>query len=129
IATQKIFPTGQPIYAPYGNSTTALVNGDILIAGGATQIPPVGPPPAALKSAELFHPATKLFIATGSMNFTRINHAATLLPDRKVLITGGRDSNGKWLGTAELYDPASGAFSLTGSMHVARENHRASVIS
>ena len=65
IATQKIFPTGQPIYAPYGNSTTALVNGDILIAGGATQIPPVGPPPAALKSAELFHPATKLFSATG----------------------------------------------------------------
>jgi Big-like domain-containing protein/galactose oxidase-like protein len=129
IATQKMFPTGQPIYAPFGNSTSALVNGDILITGGATQIPPVGPPPAALNSAELFHPATKTFSATGSMNVTRIYHAATLLPDGKVLITGGRDSNGRWLSSAELYDPATGAFSLTGSMHVARSHHRASVVS
>ncbi len=47
---------------------------------------------------------------------------ATLLPNSKVLLTGGRD-NSAHLDTAELYDPGSGTFSPAGTMISARINH------
>jgi hypothetical protein len=49
---------------------------------------------------------------TGSMAVGREAHAATLLQDGTVLITGGRTSAGA-VASAELYRPASGKFSST----------------
>jgi hypothetical protein len=46
----------------------------------------------------------------------RYQHAATLLPDGRVLIAGGGDATGHLSVTAELYDPASGKFTQTGGM-------------
>ena len=56
------------------------------------------------------------FIYTGSMNTIRYNHMATLLPDGKVLVTGGRNNNSSsvWA-SAELYDPAAGTWATTSS--------------
>jgi len=60
-------------------------------------------------------------IPTGDMVVAREGHAATLLPDGRVLISGG--SGGET--SAEIYDPLSGTFSLTGSLNVARKDHQA----
>ena len=49
---------------------------------------------------------------TGSMSTARSDHTATLLPDGRVLVSGGY---GQRLGSAEIYDPALGTWSLTGS--------------
>jgi WD40 repeat protein len=62
------------------------------------------------------------------MNVQRAAHTATLLPNGKVLIAGGRGTGGAVLASAELYDPASGTFTLTGSMSVARQNHVATLL-
>ena len=56
--------------------------------------------------------------ATGSLNIARASHTATLLPDGKVLVTGGvvgHDGN-EWMitDTCELYDPATRTWSATG---------------
>jgi Galactose oxidase, central domain len=51
---------------------------------------------------------------TGSLNIARVYHTATVLPNGKVLVTGGRGYNYEALNSAELYDPATGTWSITG---------------
>jgi hypothetical protein len=55
----------------------------------------------------------------------RSGHTATLLPNGKVLITGGMRRNQDFYRSAELYDPATGKFQTAGSMTIARVGHAA----
>src|SRR5213079_2417208 len=57
-----------------------------------------------LTSAELYDPASGSWSATGSLNTARYTHTATLLPNGKVLVTGGYNGSGGSLTSAELYD-------------------------
>lgn len=69
------------------------------------------------------------FGVTGNvMSAARMYHAATLLPDGKVLVTGGFNAAGGYLSSAELYNPASGLFEATGSMTTARARHTATLL-
>lgn len=68
------------------------------------------------------------FTATGSMLTSRYGHAATLLPNGKVLITGGYNTANGYLTSAELYDPISGTWIQPGSMVTGREYHTATLI-
>jgi hypothetical protein len=59
---------------------------------------------------------------TGKMLTARTGDTATLLPNGKVLITGG-------LATAETYDPSTESFSATtGTMTIARNYHTATLL-
>ncbi|MBI1746385.1 MAG: hypothetical protein HYR55_07335, partial [Acidobacteria bacterium] len=55
-------------------------------------------------------------------------HAATLLSNGKVLITGGMYPQDIGTTTAELYDPATGVFTATGSMVEGRLRHTATLL-
>lgn len=65
--------------------------------------------------------------ATGPLNVARDAHTATLLPDGRVLVTGGR--NPSWpsyaLDSVEIFDPATGTWSLGPPMSVPRAMHTA----
>jgi Galactose oxidase, central domain/Kelch motif len=68
------------------------------------------------------------FEPTGGMGTPRTAHAATLLSNGSVLVTGGYSDVGGFA-TAELYDPNSGTFSPTGSMQTGRFSHTATLLS
>ena len=69
------------------------------------------------------------FENTGSLAQERAYHTATLLPNDKVLVTGGdRDGAGNTLASAELYDVASRTWTVTGNLIKDRADHTATLL-
>jgi N-acetylneuraminic acid mutarotase len=68
------------------------------------------------------------WIVTGPMNFSRNSHTSTLLPNGKVLISGGVYDS-EYLISSELYDPLLDTWTLTGSLNIPRSQHKAILLS
>src|SRR5262249_55640063 len=92
-------------------------NGKVLVVGGYYN--------GSLSSAELYNPVTQVWIGTGSLNYARYAHTATLLPSGKVLVVGGRRTSGGVEDSGELFDPDTEMWSTTGSLLFGRSNHMA----
>ena len=104
------------------HTATLLPNGKVLVAGGEGTTTGV-----VTNSAELYDPVANTWTPTPNpMNIARFAHTATLLPNGKVLVSGGY-SHGV-TNSAELYDPGSGTWNLVGSMANAREFHTATLL-
>jgi hypothetical protein len=103
-------------------TATLLTNGDVLITGGADHPNTSG----GTASAELFHASSLTFEAVGPMHAARISHTASLLPDGRVLVAGGRGDS--VTASADLYDPATKRFTSTGNMITARYKHTAGLL-
>jgi hypothetical protein len=111
------------------HTATRLLDGSVLLAGGATGASLASAVPTA--TAERYDPAAEAFIPTGLMTSAREEHTATLLTQGQragqVLITGGF-AGGPSLQTAELYNPATGQFTATGNMVSVRAQHTATLL-
>lgn len=78
-----------------------------------------------LASAEIYDPAANAFTRVADMRIRRHKHDAVLLPDGRVLVTGGsdeRDSAGVYRST-EFFDPQTARFKQGPSMHLGRYKH------
>jgi Kelch motif len=71
-------PTGSMATDRYAHTATLLPSGKVLVAGGYSLNF------GALRSAELYDPATGTWTATGDMTIERWYHTSTLLPSGKV---------------------------------------------
>jgi N-acetylneuraminic acid mutarotase len=119
-ATGTWSATGSMSQARRFHTMTLLPNGKVLVTGGSSLTPTQY---IYFASAELYDPATGTWSATGSMSAIRSNHAATLLPNGKVLVTGSNMASAA--ASAEVYDPATGTWSTAGSMATPRSAHSA----
>src|SRR5580704_2944057 len=104
VSAQTFTTTGGMEYARSGHQATLLLDGRVLVTGGA------GKPGEAIARAELFDPATETWVLTGSTLTPRLGHVAALLSDGRVLIVGGTSSSSSCTAddTAEAYDPTTG---------------------
>jgi hypothetical protein len=128
-STGTFSPTGSLGTARGFHTATRLPDGRVVIAGGdVAGWDDNGP---FLASAEIYDPTTGTFSPTGPLAEGRSYHAATLLPDGRVLISGGvtRGTDPTSVASAELFDPATGTFSPTGPMTDGRVYHTATMLS
>jgi hypothetical protein len=115
----------------FRHSATTLLDGKVLIVGGATKIGAKG---VALGSeptdrAALFDPVLGEFKKLDdTLHQARWGHTATLLRDGRVLIAGGVDERDAVLASAEIYEPATERFVETGDLSWARALHTATLL-
>lgn len=106
------------------HTATRLSDGRVLVAGGLGANP-AGGAPLRLATAELYDPVNNAWTSVGSLATARSHHAATLLADGRVLVTGGSTNDGnQTTETTELFDPATMAWSPAATLLQARQNHR-----
>lgn len=124
--------TGSMIQPRVDHTATLLQSGKVLLAGGVQGVPPNA---TVLAEAELYDPTTGMFSKTaGNMVTVRHLHAASLLSDGKVLVTGGLetvalDSAAIVIATAEVFDPTNESFTqTTGNMATARVFHTSTTL-
>lgn len=112
---------GGPLDTYIGEGTwTLLSDGEVLRAGGLSRVrdPDFSSTYSPLSTAALYDPVGGGWRATGSLHVGRVDAAAALLPDGRVLVLGGLDAYPTLHATdsAELYDPAAGTWAATASM-------------
>ena len=122
-STGRWTTTGSMTKPRDSHTATLLPNGKVLVAGGLCSGGFTYPD----NSAEVYDPSTGTWETTGSMNVARVNTAATLLTNGKVLIAGGNSTSpgGR---SAEFYDPSTGTWTATGGMNVYRPNLTATLL-
>ncbi|MDK9716487.1 MAG: choice-of-anchor D domain-containing protein [Trichlorobacter sp.] len=116
--TQAIGTMSSPRFA---HTATLMSNGKVLIAGGFSSL--TGD--ARLSSTELFDPANNSFTPAHGMNLPRAMHAASLMKNGKVLITGGRSAS-PYTGI-EIYYPSTNTFDMLDDIDIEMAQHTSTV--
>ena len=102
-----------------------LLDGNVLVAGGDNGSGPIS-------GVETFDLLTKSFKYAGYLNKARKAHAASVLKDGRVLITGGgalaQDGSTVVLNTTEIYDSTSGSLSAGPALNLARYAHSSTTL-
>jgi hypothetical protein len=80
--------TGSMVAAKLRHTATLLNNGQVLVSGGVNSSP-ILTSTQILSIAELYDPALGNWQTTASLNIGRYAHKANLLPNGKVVVTGG----------------------------------------
>ena len=133
----KFVVSGNLPEARYNHTATLLTNGKVLVTGGLSSSQKKRKrkkhdSSELLSSAVIYDPANGNFTPTGSMNFMRVRHSATLLKNGKMLVIGGSSRNAQGdsvvLGSTELYDPATGTFTASGNLLTQRTGHTATLL-
>jgi N-acetylneuraminic acid mutarotase len=119
----------------YQHTAALLASGLVLVAGGSNALIGSCSCTTFLAAAELYNPSTNIWTSTGALATARYGHTATVLPNGKVLVTGGfggatntLQNTGAALQSAEIYDPGTGLWSSAAPMNVARYNQTATLL-
>jgi hypothetical protein len=119
---------GALLFPRFEHTATLLKDGRVLIVGGVVccEITRTSTRETVTATAEIYDPAQDAYVQTGSLSAARASHAAALLSDGRVLVTGGvgNDPAVPPLG-AEIYDPSTGEFTPAGDLPIPRQSHAA----
>lgn len=143
-ATETLFPIASMAHPRAGHAATLLADGRVLVTGGLTDWTDannqlIARLSTAQTTAEIFDPATGVWTEVGAMATRRMGHAQTLLPDGRVLVSGGVTGGQPGIvtlfggfaagpvmtGTCEVFDPTTNNFSAAPNLAIARAFHSA----
>jgi hypothetical protein len=113
--------TGDMKYYDHVNNAMLMMDGRVLLAGNSEN-------DGFRADAETYDPSAGTFRSIGNTIGSHEFSAATLLPDRSVLITGGAILGGNGNSDSELFVPATGAFSLTAKLTTPRSGHSSTLL-
>jgi len=106
--------------ARYGHAATLLQDGRVLVTGGDNGTGEIG-------AWEMYSPGTDAWDRSPSaqqeMLVPRLRHNATLLPNGKVMLTGGMTKFGEPVEWTEEFDVQFSSWSMMGTMQVPRGYH------
>jgi N-acetylneuraminic acid mutarotase len=123
-------PTGSMREARFAHSASLLPDGKVLVAGGNAVRSAQSN--RALRTCEIFDPATGQWTPAAPLNDARFGHPAVVLGDHRVLVVGGVVAVGRGrytaLGYCEVYDPNAGTWTPTGSLATPRKSHQATLL-
>jgi len=128
VETGTWIATSDSLIGQCNGTATELQNGKILFAGGyfVNGSKSIRAPTAA---AAIYDPMTDTWISASDMTVARTNHTATLLPNGKVLVTGGLQGYAQDFDrTAEIYDPSADRWTSASPMGVNHFNHTATLL-
>jgi len=130
-ADNTVSPAGPMTVQRWSHAAITLADGRVLVTGGRTAS--TAPPGVVLATAEIYDPVTNAWTETaGPMNSARRSHAMSLLPDGRVLVSGGgggvATASSPALKTAEIFDPATGMFTLVADMITQRSAHSSTLL-
>ncbi len=125
----KFSSIGVMIAAREGHTATFLNDNNVLFTGGCNNSESDRVVcDNYLDAAEIWDSSGNIFkLTAGKMIAARYGHTATMLPDGKVLIVGGKNASSV-LSSAEIYDPATGKFTLAAEMGTPRYGHTATLL-
>ncbi len=107
------------------HTATLLPDGRVLLAGGARIAMTFPPSAEKLNTLEVFDPKTASFTRLPNLGSQRFSHAACLLADGRVLITGGeRNSSSEIIDPADLLAGSTPGPALTGNL----DDHTATLL-
>jgi hypothetical protein len=109
----------------FRHTATRLPDGRILIAGGYSSTQK-----KTLATAEIYDPAANTFtLLPSTMSDGRMDHTATLLPNGRVLITGGWNSlKNRTVASVDLFDPATNSFTPAAPLPASRHEQAAALL-
>lgn len=116
-----------------GHTATPLPDGRVLLAGGYS----TGTSCVMQSSIEILDPASGTSAEVGHLATPRAEHTSTLLPDGRILITGGIGGPAQsaecpdappFLASAEVIDPSTGTSTATGPLLTERGGHSATLL-
>lgn len=137
VATSEIFDpatntwsdTAEMTHARFEHTATLLGDGRVLMVGG------LGSSEAAeqdipLRSTEIYDPAADAFVTSTDLAEGRANHAAALLNENAVIVTGGvsGEQGDLSVASAEVFDSRAATWSTVGSMGTPRTGHTATAL-
>ena len=109
----------------FDSTATTLTSGRVLIAGGYRYDIATSKNVYIAQAERVVLPFWK---PAGNMATARFGLTATLLPDGRVLTTGGFNGTNP-VSSADLRDPTTGSWSASGSMTATRQFHAATLLS
>ena len=112
-AADRWTTTGALHTTRWAHRAVALADGRVMVVGGREQVFSQSGY-TTLATAEIYDPATGTWAVARPLTEARFGHAATLLPDGRVLVVGGRNrDSSRELQTAERYDPRADRWAAT----------------
>lgn len=116
--TKKFTQLKDKIPVRSGAAITKLIDGQILISGGASSMEGRGG--KGFNGTKIYNPTTKKVIQGPNMILPREMHTSTLLKNGRVILIGGEYNN-----DSEMYDPITNKFSNASKLNIPRFEHSA----